>query len=324
MNTIPQLTGLIAATYTPFYQDGRLNLDQIEPMVDLLIDDGVAGVYVCGSTGEGMSLTFEERFSVAEAFVAAVKGRVTVIVQVGRNCLIEAKQLAQHAQEIGADIVSAACPSYYKINRLETLIDCVAEIASGAANTPFYYYHIPVLTGIDHDMVDFLRLGRDSIPNLAGIKYTEPLLHEYQRCREFADGQFDIVWGTDEMLLEAIGVGARAAIGSTYNVAAALNLRIIDAFQSGEFDKAKELQLKAIQMVNVLSSYPYHSAMKVLLKILGRNYGSCRLPIANLSPAEAESLHKELQAIGFFDWHHVKVQSSGICESSVRGENINE
>ena len=155
------LTGLIAATYTPMDEGGRPNPAPIGPMVDRLLDEGVAGLYVCGSTGEGMSLTGTERRVVTESFVAAAAGRVPVIAQVGHNSLREAAELAAHAAGIGADVISATAPSYFKINTVEILVDCMAEIAAAAPALPFYYYHIPVLTGASLDMVDlFAPSGR--------------------------------------------------------------------------------------------------------------------------------------------------------------------
>ena len=132
--------GLIAATYTPLRSNGSLNLDRVPPLVEHLLGDGVGGLYVCGSTGEGVSLTGDERRAVAEAYTAAAAGRVAVIVQVGHNSLAEARSLAEHAQQIGADAISATCPSYFKISTAELLVDCMAEAAAGAPDLPFYYY----------------------------------------------------------------------------------------------------------------------------------------------------------------------------------------
>ena len=302
MIEIPHLNGLIAATYTPLHDNGGLNLERIAPEVDCLVGSGVSGLYVCGSTGEGMSLTLEERRSVAEGFIQATKGRVPVIVQVGRTSLAEARGLAAHAQEIGSDMVSATCPFYYKIDCVKTLVECMAEVAAGASETPFYYYHIPVLTGVKLDTVEFLRQGASKIPNLVGIKYTEPLLHEFQRCRDFQGGKFDIVWGSDEMLLGALATGAQAAIGSTYTVAAPLFTRMIDAFNAGRLEEARRLQFLAVQMVNALATHTYHPAMKELLKMLGRDCGPCRLPMRDLTSDEVKSLREKLELIDFFEW----------------------
>ena len=213
--TFSRLAGLIAATFSPLQQNGSLDLKQVPSMTDFLIRQGVNGLYVCGSTGEGMSLSGDERRQMTEAWVQAASGRVPVIVQVGHNSTEEARQLSEHAQQTGADAVSATCPSYFKVHDVETLIECMQPVAAGAPELPFYYYHIPSLTGSALDVADFLRRAVDRIPNLAGLKYTDTALHEFQRCVELNDGQFDVVWGCDEMLLGALATGTRGAIGST-------------------------------------------------------------------------------------------------------------
>ena len=113
-----KLEGLIAATFTPMNSDGSLALSRVAPMVDRLISDGVSGLYVCGSTGEGPSLSTQERFEVAASFVSASRGRVPVVVQVGHNSLAEAATLAAHAERIGAQAISATPPSYFPLTKL--------------------------------------------------------------------------------------------------------------------------------------------------------------------------------------------------------------
>jgi len=297
-----KLQGLIAATYTPFDDAGRFAGDQVAPMVDHLISQGVGGLYVCGSTGEGVSMSSAERREAAEAFVCATDKQVPVIVQVGHNSLTEAQQLAAHAQQIGADAISATAPWYFKPATIDLLIDSMAELAAGAPDLPFYYYHIPKMTGVNLPMAQFLRSCENRIPNLAGIKYTEPTIHEFQHCLALENERFDLLWGTDEMLLSALGVGARGAVGSTYNIAAPIYRRIIDCFDSGQMSEARQLQLKAVQMIDIIARFPFHPASKELLKLRGLNVGRCRLPLPCLSKEDVISLRTELDAIGFFDW----------------------
>src|SRR3954451_5963504 len=105
-----RLVGLVAATFTPLRADGSLNLGLIPTIVDRMGRDGVAGLYVLGSTGEGVSLTSRERTAVAESFVEAARGRMPTIIQVGHNSVAEARAFAEHAQRIGADAISAMPP----------------------------------------------------------------------------------------------------------------------------------------------------------------------------------------------------------------------
>jgi N-acetylneuraminate lyase len=298
----PRLTGLIAATYTPMRTDGSLRLEQAPAMVDRLLNDGVSGLYVCGSTGEGMSLTSDERRGVAQAFTTAADGRMPVIIQVGHNSLADARQLAAHAQQIGADAISATCPSYFKVNTAQALVDCMAEVAAGAPDLPFYYYHIPALTGSPIDMVEFLQQAVERIPNLVGLKYTAPTVHDYQSCLLHDDGRFDVLWGVDEMLLSALVIGTRGGVGSTYNIAAPLYRAIITAFESGDLAEAARLQALSVELVRTLCKYPFHSAMKAVLKMLGNDVGVCRLPHPLLSADDIDALRTDLDTVGFFQW----------------------
>ena len=233
------IKGLVAATFTPFNDDASVDVTRIPEIVDYLIDQGIAALYAIGSTGEGLSLTTAERQAVAEAFVQAAAGRLPVIVQVGSECIAQAVELAEHAQGIGADAVSAVSPVYFKPRTVEALVDSMAQIAAGAPELPFYYYHIPKVTGVGHSMLDFLRLGGSQIPTLRGIKYTSTDLEEFQACVEFAVGQFELLWGVDEMLADGLTAGARAAVGSTYNFAAPIARQLLEAFASGDVEQAR-------------------------------------------------------------------------------------
>ncbi len=297
-----QLSGLVAATLTPLAPGGEVDLEPIPRIVDLLDRTGVSGIYICGSTGEGISLTRQEREAVAEAYVAAAKGRMKTVVQVGHNSLREARQLAAHAAAIGADAVSATAPSYFKIGTVPMLVDCMAEIAAGAPQTPFYYYHIPSLTGAALDMVEFLPAAEAKIGNLVGMKYTTPQAFEYQACLNLQDGRFDVLWGCDEMFLSALATGAKGAIGSTYNVAAPLYRQILAAFQAGDMRQAQHLQLLSVKMIRVMLSHPFLAVLKWLLGLYGIDCGGCRLPQANLTAGQTARVRAQLDEIGFFDW----------------------
>ncbi len=297
-----RLKGLIAATYTPMHEDGSLALEQVPAMVERLERAGVAGLYICGSTGEGMSLSGDERRAVAEAYVRTVAGRLPTIVQVGHNSSIEARDLAAHAQQIGADAISAAAPSYFKANSVEVLADCMAQIAAGAPQLPFYYYHIPAFTGLTLDMAAFLPLAAKRIPNLAGMKYTAPTVFEFQACLELEGGRFDCVWGCDEMLLSALAIGAQAAIGSTYNIAAPLYKRIMGAFARGDLAEARRLQLLSVQLIRAINRYPFHPAIKQVLTMQGIPCGPCRLPLPPIDAVQVESLRRDLDVLDFSAW----------------------
>jgi len=298
-----RLTGLVPACYTPMHEDGTLNLDQVPAIVNHLASSGVSALYVAGTSGEGASLTGEERRLLAGAFVAAAKGRLPVIVQVGHNSLVESQQLAEHAQRIGADAVSAMPPSYFKPASVDVLVSSMAEIAAAIPGLPFYYYHIPRMTGVVLDMAEFLDKGSQKIANLVGLKFSDPKASDCQACVELEGGRFTVLWGLDEMLLSALAVGVRGLIGSTYNIAAPLYLRIIKAFEAGDREEARRLQFLSVQMIRTLNRHaPFHCSMKIVLKMIGVDCGPCRLPLERPHPEAPARIRKDLEAIGFFQW----------------------
>jgi N-acetylneuraminate lyase len=297
-----QLSGLVAATFTPMRPDGSLNLSMAKPIVEHLIVSGVSGLYVCGSTGEGPLLTNDERKATAAAYVEATAGRLPVVVQVGHSSMFEARQLAAHAQEIGANATSAVAPYYFKPNSVGSLVDCLAEIAGGAPKLPFYYYHIPALSGVDVDAVELLRKVPAKIPNFAGIKYTAPTTDEFQTLLEMQDDHYCILFGRDEMLLSGLAVGAQGAVGSTYNFAAPLYNRVIAAYKRGDVEEARRWQSRAVAMVRILLRYRGHAGLKATMSLLGLDCGPNRLPVVTLKPEEVEKMRLELDTLGFFPW----------------------
>ena len=302
MNIPSHISGLLSAPFTPMYPDGTINFSKVPDVVNLLIDNKVKGMFVCGSTGEGPSLTTEERKQLAEAFVKAADKRLLVFVHVGHNSITEARQLAEHAQQIGADCISATPSTYFKVDSIDLLVQCLQEIAKGAPSLPLYYYNIPALTGISLDMVKLLEKAGEAIPSFAGIKYTAPLIHDYQACVNFSNNKYDILYGTDEMLLGALATGARGFIGSTYNFVAPLYNAIMEEFKKGNVKEAQRLQYISVEMVRVIVKYGGLRAQKAMMKLIGFDLGNVRYPLAPFKEHEYKLLETDLRSIGFFDW----------------------
>lgn len=296
-----KIEGLIAATFTAYHKNGSLNLEMIPILVEKLIQDGVAGVFICGTNGEGPNLTIEERMAIAEKYVQAVQKRILVLVHVGHTSIAESRKLATHAAQIGADAISSVAAFYFKPNAVQNLVNSMAEIASAAPQLPFYYYHIPTLTGVGMDMLTFLRLSEEKIPNLAGIKYSASTLFEYQACLNYKGGKYDVLFGFDEMLLPALSVGARGAIGSTYTFAAPQYREIINYYQENKHQEARTAQLRLVEMVLCLLKFSPIPAQRAIMHMLSFDLGPCRLPLTELTDAEYRALKLSLEEIGFFD-----------------------
>ena len=298
----PRITGLVAAPFTPFDRDGRVNPDAIEAQARSLLRNDVRGAFICGTTGEGMSLTTAERMLVAERWRKVADRTLRIMVHVGHNAIDDSRALAAHAQQIGADAIGCMAPFFFKPARVEELVDFCAQIAAAAPQLPFYYYHIPSMTGVQIPAVDFLKLAAGRIPNLAGIKFTSENLVDYAECLRFNNGQFEILFGRDELLLPSLAVGARGAIGSTYNFAAPIYIRVMNAFEQGALAEAQAEQARANEMIAALIRFGGLPAMKAMMKLIGVDCGAPRLPLRGLTPAKETELRQALEQIRFFDF----------------------
>ena len=302
MKTYPKLTGLVAAAHTPFKPDGSLNLAAVDNLAAHFLRNRVTTVFIGGSTGESHSLNVDERRHLAQRWLEVARGtELKVIVHVGSNCLGDAALLAAHAGQAGAAAISALAPSYFKPKSVAALVDCCAGIAAAAPETPFYFYDIPVLTGVSLPMPEFLAEGRAKIPNLAGIKWTNSDLYAYQLCQH-VPGDFDLPWGNDEYLLAALALGATGAVGSTYCFAAPVYQRLLKAFAAGDLASARQEQYRSVQLVRLLAGFGYMGAAKAVMKMIGADVGPARLPNGNPDAAELAALRAGLEKLGYFDW----------------------
>lgn len=298
-----RIRGLVAAPFTPFTKTGQVDFAMIGRLAASLAANKIAGAFVCGTTGEGVSLTVAERKRVAERWLAGAGKNLRVIVHVGHTALGDSRALAAHAQQIGAAAIGCMAPYCFKPATAEDLARFCAEVASAAPELPFYYYHIPCVTGVTVPAAAFLRAAAERIPNLAGVKFTHEDLMDFAACVRFDGGRFDALFGRDEMLLAGLAVGARGAIGSTYNYAAPIYHRILRAFARGDLAAAQEAQARANAMIGVLIRYGgMPPAGKAFMKAIGLDCGPCRLPLRTLTEAQAEALRGEAEAVGFFDF----------------------
>lgn len=302
MSRFPKLKGLIAAPFTPMKADGSLNLSAVKPYADILVAQGVIGAFICGTTGEGFSMTLAERKAVAEAWVKAAEGRLKVIVHVGHNCQADAAELAAHAQQCGAYAIASIAPNFYKPCCVEDLVDFFAPVAAAAPELPFYYYNMPSMSGVSLPVDKFLELGAKKIPNLQGIKFTHNNLMEMNQCINLQDGEFEVLHGYDEILICGLSLGAKAGVGSTYNYAGKVYNALLKAFEEGDLAKARELQLYSVEIVKVIIKYGGGvRGGKAIMNLLGVECGECRLPMNRFTAAEYEGLKKDLEAIDFFE-----------------------
>ncbi|MDA7916529.1 dihydrodipicolinate synthase family protein [Verrucomicrobia bacterium] len=284
---------------------GCVRIDEVdeERLVEILgwqQRRGVNGLFVCGTTGEGVSMTTIERMEVAQICVKHAP-EVPVVVHVGTNAMKDVRALAAHADEIGASAIAAAPPSFFRPSHAEALY-CAAEAAAAAETLPFYYYHIPSMTGVELDMEQFVADAIDRIPNFVGVKFTHNNLGEFERCVERFGDQAQMLFGRDELLLDSLKAGGVGAVGSTYNYAAPLYQKLIAAHRSGNDEEACEWQKRACAFIDVLIEYRGCAATKMFMQVCGLNSGNNRLPLPAFDQAGVDAMKAKLDQMGFFQW----------------------
>ena len=225
-----------------------------------------------------------------------------MIVHVGSTSVTSSRRLAEHAAEIGAWGIGAMATPFPKIGSVEQLCCYCEEIASAAPDLPFYYYHIPAFNGAFLSMYDFLRTAEDRIPNLAGIKYTFESLYEYNRCRRYRNGKYDMLHGQDETLLPCLAMGgAQGGIGGTTNYNGRCLTAIQEAWNAGDLARARKLQDFAQDVIDVICNFRGNIVGgKRIMKLIGLDLGPNRVPFMSVTEEEEIELRRQLEVIDFF------------------------
>ena len=293
--------GLIAAGFSPFHKNGSVNTKVIPAFVNYLIENGIRGFYLMGSTGEGLLLKVSDRIKITEAYIEAIDGRVPVIVNVSHNSYAISNELTKHAVEAGADGVSATLQSYYPITSLDQLICGIEKIAGCQDSIPFMYYHIPGKTGLHFKMHLLLDKLGDRLPQLGGIKFTSPALNDFMLCSRLYGDRYQMLFGVDELFLPALAMGADTFIGSTYNFMPSIYQTIIRDYQNGNRQDANKNYFRITQIIDTFLQYDGLAAQKAIMKMIGHDFGETKSPVLPLSSKNYDQLHAELDQLGFFN-----------------------
>jgi N-acetylneuraminate lyase len=240
--------------------------------------------------------------AVAARWCAVAGSQLKIIVHVGHTCLSDARELAAHAQKVGASGVGGLAPYFFKPSKTADLVAYCAEVAAAAPALPFYYYHIPSMTGVQLAAVEFLRVAATRIPNLAGVKFTYENLMDFADCLRLEEGRFNALFGRDEILLSGLALGATGAIGSTYNFAAPVYQSLIAAFKRGDLAAAQAEQARANAMIATMIKWGGLPAGKAIMRMIGIDCGPTRLPLSSLTAEMETALRKDLERAGFFDF----------------------
>lgn len=301
---ISKLEGLIAAPFTPMHEDGSLNLSLVPAYYEMLKRNKITGAFINGSTGEGVSQTMAEKKLVIEAWADCTQDDedFKMITLVGGTCMADCIDLALHAKSNKLYGIALTGPFYFKPADVKQLAAWCIAVGSQVPGLLFYYYHIPVLNGVDFPMIDLLNELEGKLSNFAGIKYTHEDFMDFSSCLNYRDRKYDMLWGRDESMLSALVLGAKGAVGSTYNYAAPLYHQLIRAFDANDLINARKLQQKAIDMVSLLEKYGGIGAGKLFMKAIGLDCGHFRLPVKSMSEEQNQLFLQDLKEVDFYQY----------------------
>lgn len=290
--TIQDFKGVIPALLTVFDKDENIDEKGMRELVSYLIDKGVDGLYLTGSTGEGFTMDSQERKQVVEIVMDETKGRVPVVVHVGAIGTKLSIDLAKHAKDVGATGISSVPPFYWKFNE-DQIYNYYKDIAE-AVDIPMIVYNVPLAGLLGMNAIKRLA----SIENVAGIKYTALSQYEITQIKDEVGSEFLVYSGADEMALNGLISGADGIVGSFYNMMPELFIAINKAVMEKDIDKAVQLQKQAVEIIMLSLSYPsFYAVMKTVIKWSGVNAGFCRRPFSNITAAEEVQLKNDYRAL---------------------------
>jgi N-acetylneuraminate lyase len=295
---------ILNATFTPMYGDSSINYERVPDLFHHCINTGANGIFLNGTTGECMSLNLEERLQIVEAWTAYRNAMnrpdFKIFVHVGSCNLYEAAHMAEHGQAHGVDGVATVATFYFKPKTLEELVEQCQYVAAAASNTPFYYYNIPFLTGVNFPLISFLEVACRRIPNFAGLKNSFTDIIDYQHCLHYAKENYSMYWGTDEAFMMLYAAGNRHYVGSTYNYMGDIYQQMLKAHDAGDMKKVVNLEGEADAIYKILLQYNGITAGKEMMRLVGLDCGTVRMPLKPFTDYDREILLRKLNDTTFF------------------------
>lgn len=292
MKDISKYQGIIPAFYACYDAEGNVSMERTKELTRYFIKKGVKGVYVCGSSGECIYQSKEERKQTLEAVMSEAKGKLTVIAHVACNNTADSMELAAHAESLGVDAIAAIPPIYFKLPE-HAIAQYWNDISSAAPNTDFVIYNIPQLAGVALTMPLFREMRKN--PRVVAVKNSSMPVQDIQMFKMEGGPEFVVFNGPDEQFISGRAIGADGGIGGTYAVMPELLLKADELLKAGQLEKACEVQyaIDAIIYAMCACKGNLYAVMKEILRIReGLDIGGVRKPLPNLFPEDMEQVSK--------------------------------
>lgn len=288
-------TGAGVALVTPFHEDGSVNFDKLDELIDYHCENGTDSLIICGTTGESSTLSEEEHMECIKFAVERTKKRLPVIAGTGSNATYTTIDMSKEAVEYGVDGLLIVTPYYNKATQkgLAAHYKAVAE----EAKAPIIMYSVASRTGLNIAPETAAELIRD-VDNIVGIKEASGNIAQVAKIMYLTDGKADLYSGNDDQIVPLLSLGGKGVISVLSNVAPKETHDICAKFFAGDVKGACELQLKAIPLIEQLFCEVNPIPVKKAVNLMGMECGGLRMPLTEISPEHEKSLAQAMKDFG--------------------------
>lgn len=288
-------TGSGVAIITPFHEDGSINYDQLKKLVDYHCENGTDSIVICGTTGESATMTEEEHLECIKRTIDFTAGRIPVIAGTGSNCTATAVELSREAAKAGVDGLLVVTPYYNKATQ-KGLIKHYKAIAR-EADAPIIMYSVASRTGCNIEPATVAALVKE-VDNIVGVKEASGNISQVAKIMQLTQGDIDLYSGNDDQIVPILALGGKGVISVLSNVAPRETHEICAKFFAGDIEGSRELQLKAIPLINALFSEVNPIPVKKAVSLMGMEVGGLRMPLTEMEEANAQKLAQAMRAFG--------------------------
>lgn len=288
-------TGAGVAIVTPMNEDDSVNFDSFRNLVEEQIAGGTDCIIVCGTTGEASTLSHEEHLECIKFVVDVVNKRIPVIAGTGSNCTSTAVYLSQEAEKYGVDGVLLVTPYYNKATQ-NGLVKHFVEIAN-SIKIPVVLYNVPSRTGcniLPETVVKIIAAAR----NVVAIKEASGNISQVAKLAKLTKGAIDIYSGNDDQIIPILSLGGKGVISVLSNVAPKQTHDIVAEYLNGNVEKARQLQLEALDLCDALFCEVNPIPVKAALNLMGKNVGPLRMPLTEMEDNNKEKLQRAMKEYG--------------------------
>ena len=287
--------GAGVALVTPFKENGEVNYEKLEEIVEEQIAGGTDAIIACGTTGEASTMTHEEHLDVIEYICKVTKKRIPVVAGTGSNCTETAVYLSAEAEKRGADGLLLVSPYYNKATQKGLMAHFTA--VADAVKIPVILYNIPGRTGVTIKPEAIAALCRD-VDNIVGVKEASGNFSAIATLMSLSDGKVDLYSGNDDQIVPLLSLGGKGVISVLSNVAPRQTHDICASYFAGDVKTSAALQLKAIPLITELFSEVNPIPVKAAMNMMGKGVGPLRMPLTEMEPQNQEKLKKAMTAYG--------------------------